>query len=70
MYGPKCFQSSKGGGSMSMRARKLGIILGCTPKVRSVSLRNFAWPKADYDDQDGARRCLTALPSPSTALQT
>ena len=62
MSGQKCIQSSKGGGSMSMHVRKLGIIPGCTQKVKSISLRNFAWPKADYDDQDGARKCLTALP--------
>ena len=24
----------------------------------------IAWPKADYDDQDGVRKCPTALPSP------
>ena len=50
MYGQKCTQSSKGGGSMSMRARKPGIIPGCTQKVRSISLSSFTWPKADYDD--------------------
>lgn len=42
MYGQRCTRSSKGGGSMSMRARKLGIILGCTQKVSPVPSHNVS----------------------------
>ena len=62
-YGPRYTRSSKGGGSMSMRARKLGIILDSTQKVSPTSLRNLR-VEADCDGQDGARKFLTALPFP------
>ena len=39
-YGLRCTRSSKGGGFMSMRARKLGTIQGCTLKVSPISLHN------------------------------
>ena len=37
MSGPRCTQSNRRDGYMSMRARKLGISLGCIPRVSSPS---------------------------------